>query len=88
MILEMWPTQEELGDYYIIWLKQAVAWVIVTEFCQNEPWYLDLERMAKRRSTQRDGIRDMVAFFEVFYHGIAMYDWRVHCIIRNAMFLF
>lgn len=85
MVLERWPTNEDLGPYYDVWLKMGVAWVLVTMFCEDEAWYLDLERMAIRYSTSMDGIRDMTAFFEIFYHGLAMYDWQIHRIVRDVM---
>lgn len=89
MILERWPTSEELGDsYYRAWLKKAIAWVLVTEFCQEEEWYLQLEKIAKKASTSRDGIRDMVSFMEVFYVGIIYFDFQIHLIVREVMTLF
>jgi hypothetical protein len=89
MILEHWPTREELGDfYYGVWLKKAIAWVLVTEFCQDEEWYLELERIVKRASTSRDGIRDMVSFMEVFYEGLVFFDFQIHLIVRDVMHLF
>jgi hypothetical protein len=89
MVLEYWPTVEDLGpSYYRVWLLKAVAWTIVTEYCENEEWYLELERVSNRVATSCDGIRDMVAFFEVFYEGIMYYDFQLHMIVRNVMTLF
>jgi hypothetical protein len=86
--MQLWPKPEDLGSYYDVWLKMAVGWVIVVEYCQDEPWYLELEREARRYSTSADGILDMVSFIESFYCGLAVYDWHVHRIVRNAMLLF
>lgn len=88
MVLERWPSREDLGPYYDIWLKMGIAWVLVTTFYEEEEWYLELERVAKRYSTSSDGIRDMVSFFEIFYHGLAMYDWQLHRLVRETMRLF
>ena len=66
----------------------AVVYVIVTEFCEGEEWYKDLERFAKRSSTDVDGVRDMVSFFEIFYHGLSACDVGLYLIVRDVMRLF
>ena len=88
MNLQLWPTPDDLGPYYDVWLKMAVCWVIVVEYFEDESWYLELEGEARRYATSADGILDMTVFIESFYCGLVVYDWHVHRIVRNAMLLF
>lgn len=88
MSLVHWPTPGDLGAYYDVWLKMAIAWVVVAEYCEDQDWYLELEREARSRSMTVDGIMDMVAFIEVFYLGLSQHDWHLHCIVRASMLMF
>lgn len=83
-----WPTAGELGSYYDIWLKMAIAWVVLTEYFEEEEWYLELEREARMHSTAADGVVDMVAFVECIYVGLIVYDWNLHRILGSCMLLF
>jgi hypothetical protein len=88
-MMQMWPRPGDLSEhYYDTWLKMAIAWVLVTETCQFESWYMDLESISTRFAVGSDGVMDMVAFFEVFYHGLAYCDFEVYCIVRDCMGLF
>ena len=88
MRLELWPKAHEHGSYYNVWLKMAVAYIVVTELCEGEEWYGDLEFFAKVNSTDVDGVRDMLAFIEIFYHGLAYCDFGVYLIVRDCLYLF
>ena len=83
-----WPTRNDLGNYYDVWLKMTAVFVIAIEYFEGVEWFEQLYADAWRAATCADGVVDMVAFYEFFYHGMAFRVPDIHAIVRDCNFLF
>jgi hypothetical protein len=83
MQLQHWPTEEQLGDYYPLFLTYCVSWVVAHEFFNGEEWFEALSAFAWKGATELDGVVDMLFFFEMFHYGMPYVNWEASQIITN-----
>lgn len=85
MQLIRWPSPQELGRRYDDWLRLALIYAIVAEECYQFGWFQELERMVRRMTTEPDGVVDMTEFVQIFYNGLAMFNFELYCIVRECL---
>lgn len=83
MQLQHWPTEEQLGGYYPLFLGYCASWVVAHEFFSGEEWFEALSAFAWKGATELDGVVDMLFFFEMFHYGMPYVNWEASQIITN-----
>lgn len=86
MILNRYPTEEELGRrYFAQWLSMAAFYVTMAHLFENEEWFEQLEGICYLGAMSADGIMDVQFFVEMFYVGVGSYDFELHRIVRGIV---
>jgi len=83
MELQHWPSEEELGSYYPLFLGYCISWLVAYEFFEGEGWFEELEAVAWEGATEMDGVVDMCSFFEIFHFGMPYFNWEASRIITT-----
>lgn len=88
MVLEIWPGIDDLSvSDYERWMDMAMVYLVVSKHYGSTGWYKELEFFSRRVSTESDGVRDMVTFFQAFYLGLSYGNFEVYMdvVIRRTL---
>lgn len=82
MLLQLWPREEELGGYFLTFMKMMMCYATIAEIFEGEDWLLQVESHAHRLAIQADGVMDVLVFVEIFYTNLANHNFQVYMIVR------
>lgn len=83
MQLQHWPSEQDLGGYYPLFLGYCISWVVAYEFFNGEGWFEELFEAAWGGAIEADGVVNMVTFFETFHLAMPYFNFEASQIITS-----